>query len=234
EAKSCPKATPEMMKKINDKKKEKIEKQANRERIDRIYNEDMSIILEESDDEVVAMESMETKKKKLKMSDVRGALDLLFKSDPQKAKQKSIKEFQPAKEQLKLEAWDAIRAWQTEAGIPFNAFRCPSFKEMIYKIGEYGRAMPPPSYRQLRTNIFYNQLNEIKKFVESFKEHCEDGHRQMETVSSNEFWENVTFSCQVLGPLAEVVRMVDTERKSFIGYIYEAVTRCKEENLKRS
>ncbi|KAI3891240.1 hypothetical protein MKW98_007545 [Papaver atlanticum] len=81
EVKSCPKATPEIMKKINDKKKEKNEKQANRERIDRIYNEDMLTILEENDDEVVAVESMETKKKKLKMSDVRSALDLLFKSD---------------------------------------------------------------------------------------------------------------------------------------------------------
>ncbi|KAI3936528.1 hypothetical protein MKW92_005017 [Papaver armeniacum] len=72
EVRSCPKATPEMMKKINDKKKENNEKQAHKERIDRLYNEDSLTILEESDDEVVAVE---TKKKKAKMSDVRGALD---------------------------------------------------------------------------------------------------------------------------------------------------------------
>ncbi|KAI3953394.1 hypothetical protein MKW92_029084 [Papaver armeniacum] len=61
EVKICLKATPEMIKKINDKKKEKNEKQANRERIDRLYNEHMLTILEESDDEVVVVESMETK-----------------------------------------------------------------------------------------------------------------------------------------------------------------------------
>ncbi|KAI3869475.1 hypothetical protein MKW92_042578 [Papaver armeniacum] len=62
-----------------------------------------------------------------------------------------------------------------------------------------------------------------------------DGQRMMATVSSNEFWENVTFSCQVLGPLVEVVRMVDTERKPFMGYIYEAVSRfkCSDQTFKK-
>ncbi|KAI3847875.1 hypothetical protein MKX03_009230 [Papaver bracteatum] len=91
EVRSCPKATPEMMKKINDKNKEKNEKEAHMERIYRLYNEDNLTILEESDDEVVAVESKKTKKKKLKMSDVRGALDLLLKSDPQKASKNQSK-----------------------------------------------------------------------------------------------------------------------------------------------
>ncbi|XP_026383381.1 uncharacterized protein LOC113278865 [Papaver somniferum] len=54
-----------------------------------------------------------------------------------------------------------------------------------------------------------------------------DGQRMMATVSSNEFWENVTFSFQVLAQSVEVVRMVDIERKPFMGYIYEVVSRSE-------
>ncbi|KAI3964167.1 hypothetical protein MKW92_053122, partial [Papaver armeniacum] len=63
-----------------------------------------------------------------------------------------------------------------------------------------------------------------------------EGQRMVTIVSSNDFWETVTFSTQVLFPLVEVVRMVDTEKKPFMGYIYEAVMRCKEkmqQNLKK-
>ncbi|KAI3916908.1 hypothetical protein MKW98_014369 [Papaver atlanticum] len=74
QVKSCPKATPEIMNKINDKKKENNEKQANSVRIGRLYNEGMETILKQSDDEMVAVESIETKQKKLKTSDVRGVI----------------------------------------------------------------------------------------------------------------------------------------------------------------
>ncbi|KAI3978546.1 hypothetical protein MKX01_015721 [Papaver californicum] len=45
QVKSCPKATPEMMKKVTDIKKEKNEKRPNKERIDRLY-EDVKVIVE--------------------------------------------------------------------------------------------------------------------------------------------------------------------------------------------
>ncbi|OVA19676.1 zinc finger protein [Macleaya cordata] len=87
--------------------------------------------------------------KKLKAaSNVRGPLDAMLKTDVDKTKQATLDKNNPIKEKLKLEAWRAIVEWITEAGIAFNAIRCPSFPNMIHKIGEYGRAMPPPSYHQ--------------------------------------------------------------------------------------
>ncbi|XP_026432285.1 uncharacterized protein LOC113329647 [Papaver somniferum] len=61
------------------------------------------------------------------------------------------------------------RAWITENSVSFNTVRCPSFKEMIYAIGDYGKAMPPPSYHQIRNNLFKDQLEEMKKFVDTFR-----------------------------------------------------------------
>ncbi|KAI3907462.1 hypothetical protein MKW92_023647, partial [Papaver armeniacum] len=58
----------------------------------------------------------------------------------------------------------------------------------------------------------------------------------MTIISSNEFWETVTVSSQVLSPLVEVVRLVDTEKKPFMSNIYEDVMRSKENmqhNLKK-
>ncbi|XP_026436559.1 uncharacterized protein LOC113334542 [Papaver somniferum] len=61
--------------------------------------------------------------------------------------------------------------WMTENSISFNTVRCPSFQEMIYAIGEYGKAMPAPSYHQIRTNLFKEQLEEMNKFVDTFRVH---------------------------------------------------------------
>ncbi|OVA16069.1 hypothetical protein BVC80_8599g8 [Macleaya cordata] len=100
--------------------------------------------------------------KKLKAaSNVRGPLDAMLKTDVDKTKQATLDKNNPIKEKLKLEAWRAIVEWITEAGIAFNAIRCPSFPNMIHKIGEYGRAMPPPSYHQI-----YSTCGEPKARIE--------------------------------------------------------------------
>ncbi|XP_026436025.1 uncharacterized protein LOC113333871 [Papaver somniferum] len=282
--KSCPKATPEMMKKINDKKKEKIEKQANRKRIDRIYNEDMSIILEESDDEVVAVESMETKKKKLKMSDVREITkdaEYIHKLRNEVIAKVGIENiiqfisdngsnFKAAGKALMKE--HPTLFWTPCAAHYINLVMKDLSEQIPRIIKSLGRAKSLFSYiynhgavltmfRELTNNselhrstntqfaTQYYTLSSLleyihdlqvlfvqEKWMKSKYARTSDGHRQMATVSSNEFWENVTFSCQVLGPLVEVVRMADTERKPFMGYVYEVVSRCKErteENLKR-
>ncbi|XP_023762549.1 uncharacterized protein LOC111911009 [Lactuca sativa] len=48
-------------------------------------------------------------------------------------------------------------------------------------------------------------------------------------VAKQEFWDNVHFTCQVLDTLVDVVRLVDTEEKPCMGYIYDAVDRAKEQ-----
>ncbi|XP_076927198.1 uncharacterized protein LOC143590667 [Bidens hawaiensis] len=55
------------------------------------------------------------------------------------------------------------------------------------------------------------------------------GKRVERIVAKTEFWDNILLSCQVLAPLVDVVRLVDTEEKPSMGYIYDAVDRANEQ-----
>ncbi|GJZ73249.1 zinc finger, CCHC-type containing protein [Tanacetum coccineum] len=55
------------------------------------------------------------------------------------------------------------------------------------------------------------------------------GKRVERIVAKQEFWDNVYLACQVLSPLVDLVRLVDTEEKPCMGYIYDAMTRAKDQ-----
>lgn len=42
------------------------------------------------------------------------------------------------------------------------------------------------------------------------------------------FWNNIVYALKIAGPLVKVLRLVDSERKPPMGYIYEAMDRAKE------
>ncbi|GJU91568.1 hypothetical protein Tco_1303991 [Tanacetum coccineum] len=61
------------------------------------------------------------------------------------------------------------------------------------------------------------------------------GKRVERIVAKQEFWDNVYLACQVLAPLVDLVRLVDMEEKACMGYIYDVMTRAKDQiskNLK--
>ncbi|XP_026419433.1 uncharacterized protein LOC113315358 [Papaver somniferum] len=111
------------------------------------------------------------KRKFKRQSNCRGPIDSLMQTDHRKTQQATLERNSLSKEKLLKDAWKSISAWMTENSISFNTVRCPSFQEMIYAIGEYGKAMPAPSYHQIRTNLFKEQLEEMKKFVDTFRVH---------------------------------------------------------------
>lgn len=47
-------------------------------------------------------------------------------------------------------------------------------------------------------------------------------------VLNNNYWRHVIYALKLACPLVKVLRMVDAERKPAMGYIYEAMDRCKE------
>ncbi|XP_028051475.1 uncharacterized protein LOC114256094 [Camellia sinensis] len=49
-----------------------------------------------------------------------------------------------------------------------------------------------------------------------------------QTLLMPSFWNTVVFALKVSGPLVKVLRLVDTEKKPPMGYIYEAMDRAKE------
>ncbi|XP_026450565.1 uncharacterized protein LOC113350646 [Papaver somniferum] len=113
----------------------------------------------------------QTKRKRISQSNTRGPIDLFMRTNHQKTQKATAERNCAAKEKLLKTAWKCISAWMTENSIAFNTIRCLSFQQMIFAIGDYGKAMSPPYYHQIRTNLFKEQLEEIKKFVDTFREH---------------------------------------------------------------
>ncbi|XP_042387453.1 uncharacterized protein LOC121979531 [Zingiber officinale] len=54
------------------------------------------------------------------------------------------------------------------------------------------------------------------------------GKRVAEVILMPSFWKNMVFALKVGGPLVKVLRLVDGEKRSPMGYIYEAMDRAKE------
>ncbi|GJR06132.1 zinc finger, CCHC-type containing protein [Tanacetum coccineum] len=253
-------------------------------------------------------------------------VDSILKIDHGKTKQSTLDKNNPIKQNLKMVAWKKIATWAYTIGLPFNAVRDESFQDMIY-IREYGRGMPAPSYHNLRVTLLKDALEDMKKFVDSFRpqwqkygcsimsdfwtdekgrclinflvncptgmiflksidasEHVKDaqlivkmineviedvgeetyysvhenrhhlqvlfvseqwtksdfakkavGKRVERIVAKQEFWDNVYLACQVLAPLVDLVWLVDMEEKPCMGYIYDAMSKAKEQiskNLK--
>ena len=56
--------------------------------------------------------------------------------------------------------------------------------------------------------------------------------RVVETILMPSFWNTIVYILKVIGPLVQVLRHVDNERKPARGYIYEAMDRAKEAIIK--
>jgi mevalonate kinase len=54
------------------------------------------------------------------------------------------------------------------------------------------------------------------------------GRRVTETVLMPTFWNNIVYTLKATGPLVKVLHLVDSEKRPVMGYIYEAMDRCKE------
>lgn len=68
-----------------------------------------------------------------------------------------------------------------------------------------------------------------EQWMESDFSKRSEGTKVESIIAKKEFWENVQFACSVLAPLVDVIRLVDSEVKPCMGYIYEAMDRAKEQ-----
>ncbi|XP_076934190.1 uncharacterized protein LOC143600362 [Bidens hawaiensis] len=73
------------------------------------------------------------------------------------------------------------------------------------------------------------KILKIKKWRKSDFVKKAVGKKVERIVAKTEFWDNVHLVCQVLAPLVDVVRLVDTEEKLCMGYIYDVVYRANEQ-----
>lgn len=54
------------------------------------------------------------------------------------------------------------------------------------------------------------------------------GREATKTVMMPSFWRNVVYIFKVMAPLVRVLRLVDSEKKPAMGYIYEEMEKAKE------
>ncbi|XP_026398659.1 uncharacterized protein LOC113294481 [Papaver somniferum] len=339
EVRGCPSATSDIIAKLREVEIIKNKQKVHMDQIDLMYAT-VDFNGESGDDEDIGVEEVEadvvapSKRKSKGASNVRGPIEKFMKTDYSKVKQTTLERQSATKHKLKNKAWNNISYWMTENAIPFNIVCSPSFQVMLNSVGDYGKALSVPSYHHIRTNLFGKQLEEMKKFVETFKPYWKrfgctimsdgctdekgrhlinfmvncpkgsvflkvdassrtndqfyivelvnevlglqilglvtgkllmiehptlywtpcDSHRVIlmledlgkklnytnnkscyssykevvgkvivKIVASSAFWKHCDFSCKVLKPLVDVVRMVDIELKSTTSYIYEAM-----------
>ncbi|XP_023736928.2 uncharacterized protein LOC111884863 [Lactuca sativa] len=55
------------------------------------------------------------------------------------------------------------------------------------------------------------------------------GKRVEKIVSKQSFWDGVYLACQIYAPLVDIVRLVDTEERPCMGYIYDAMSRAQDQ-----
>ncbi|KAF9607516.1 hypothetical protein IFM89_036878 [Coptis chinensis] len=118
-------------------------------------------------------------------------------------KQSTLDKNNPQKQVLRKKAWLCIAKWAYEVGLPFNAVCPPSFTKMIHAIGEYGRAMPPPSYHNLRLHskkrncLLQSKLNDLvyiqynRMLEKRFKERLADNDSDpilLKEIDENDDW----------------------------------------------
>ncbi|KAJ0789561.1 putative transcription factor/ chromatin remodeling BED-type(Zn) family [Helianthus annuus] len=177
----CTKVTVDIQKRVLASMKEKDKIQLERKRNLQILRSNTVDLSDEDEDEdednvqdVSTKKNVSKKKKFVGASNVRGAMDNMFKTDYGKTTQNTLDRNNPIKEKLKMNAWDKIATWAYAVGLPFNAVRDESFQDMIHAIGEYGRGMPAPSYHNIRVTLMKKRLEETKQFVDSFRPHWEE------------------------------------------------------------
>ncbi|GKD04194.1 putative zinc finger, BED-type containing protein [Tanacetum coccineum] len=54
------------------------------------------------------------------------------------------------------------------------------------------------------------------------------GKRMQAYFLKESFWKNIVYTLKLTGPLVNVLRMVDGERKPAMGYIYKAMDKAKD------
>ncbi|XP_026428927.1 uncharacterized protein LOC113324857 [Papaver somniferum] len=153
----CPNATTSVINKVNQLFAVKKTKNAHRANIDLVYQRTFNSDEGSDVDTDVGEQEVEidgnvgsgcgvdlhvqnqTKRKRITQSNTRGPIDLYMRTDHKKTQKVTAERNCAVKEKLLKTAWKCISSWMTENSVAFNTVRCPSFKEMIFAIGDYGK-----------------------------------------------------------------------------------------------
>ncbi|XP_059638415.1 uncharacterized protein LOC132280296 [Cornus florida] len=74
------------------------------------------------------------------------------------------------KKELRGRACAAFARWMYDAGIAFNAVKYDSFAEVVEAIGQYGLAMKPASYHEVRVSLLRKELDNTNALINDHRE----------------------------------------------------------------
>nr|GMD57603.1 Spore coat protein like [Ipomoea batatas]GME19592.1 Spore coat protein like [Ipomoea batatas] len=109
----------------------------------------------------------------------------------------------------------AIARFLLDAGIPFEAVKSSYFQPMIDVIASQEVGIAGPSYHELRSWILKNSIQELRSEIDQCSGSWRSGWR-------------VHIQRNPRDPLLRLLRIVGSEKRSAMGYVYAGLYRAKE------
>nr|GLL40275.1 uncharacterized protein LOC109153850 [Ipomoea trifida] len=109
----------------------------------------------------------------------------------------------------------AIARFLLDAGIPFEAVKSSYFQPMIDVIASQEVGIAGPSYHELRSWILKNSIQELRNEIDQCSGSWRSGWR-------------VHIQRNPRDPLLRLLRIVGSEKRSAMGYVYAGLYRAKE------
>ncbi|KAJ9566449.1 hypothetical protein OSB04_002415 [Centaurea solstitialis] len=135
-----------------------------------------------------------------------------------------------------------VKAWKMLEATSKNLYWTPCAAHCIdHMLEDIGKQIPqvkscPQSQDFLHITLlqFHKQKNNLRKMVTSQEwTDCKwskesKGRTLQSTILQEGFWRNIVYALKLMDPLIKVLKLVDGERKSAMGYIYEPMNKAKE------
>ncbi|KAF8369899.1 hypothetical protein HHK36_032065 [Tetracentron sinense] len=131
----------------------------------------------------------------------------------------------------------AIGRFLYDVGAPLDAVNSIYFQPMIDAIASEGPGLVAPSYHDLRGWILKNSVEEAmvtsQEWMDCPYSKKPGGLAMIKFISSqsecsNSFWSSCSLIIRLMDPLLRVLRMVSSEKRPAMAYIYAGIYRAKE------
>ncbi|KAG6536033.1 hypothetical protein ZIOFF_001071 [Zingiber officinale] len=143
------------------------------------------------------------------------------------------------KKNLREEACQGIASFFYNNAIPFHVAKSDEFKKMLDLVARHGIGFKPPSYHEIRVKYLKQQVDctkegalirmfTSKEWKSSQFAKTKDGKVIENVVMDKDFWKSIITCLRSAYPLIKVLRLVDSDEKPAMGFIYEEMDRAKE------
>ncbi|XP_044460509.1 uncharacterized protein LOC123192118 [Mangifera indica] len=134
--------------------------------------------------------------------------------------QPSIKSVLAGKE-AKWRADMAVVRFLYDTCIPLNALNSIYFQPMLDVITAIGPGYKQPTYYEARVNLLNDSKKEVQLLIDSYRKNWEEVGC---TLMADGWTDISSIIVKVVGPLMRLLRIVDSDERPSLGYVYDGMT----------